>query len=208
MGGKHLGASRVPRTTSEVMLLLLGDAQGTGVGGEGEAEVNRAVMTVVLRPCLPPGPDLHNVLQRESFPAERKSRSVLETHCKAWRCPGRGPRPLCSAALGTQAADPARPTCQAPTLSAEPPSSPRQSARQGGVRGKSSQPFSAPGAGMGGVYKHWGNPVSRPGVSGPGDWGSTGLTLALLLSLGPSPPHLDSGSIKLEEDRLLDSWRP
>ena len=76
------------------------------------------------------------------------------------------------------------------------------------MRGKSSQPFSAPGAGMGGVYKHSGNPVSWPGVSRPGDWGSTGLTLALLLSLGPSPPHLDSGSIKLEEDSLLDSGRP
>lgn len=94
-----------------------GMPRGQELGGEGEAEVNRAVMTVVPKPCLPPGPDLHNVLQRESFPAERKSRSVLETHCKAWRCPGRGPRPLlCSAALGTQAADPASSTCQAPCL--------------------------------------------------------------------------------------------
>ena len=86
MGGKHLGASRVPRTTSEVMLLLLGDAQGTGVGDEGEAEVNRAVMTVVLRPCLPPGPDLHNVLQRESFPAERKSSQEMEQHGASLPC--------------------------------------------------------------------------------------------------------------------------
>ena len=35
VGGKHLGAFRVPRMTSEVVLLLLGDAEGPGVRGEG-----------------------------------------------------------------------------------------------------------------------------------------------------------------------------
>lgn len=35
VGAKHLGAFRVPRTTSEVVLLLLGDAKGPGVRGEG-----------------------------------------------------------------------------------------------------------------------------------------------------------------------------
>ena len=34
-GGKHLGAFRVPRMTSEVVLLLLGDAEGPEVRGEG-----------------------------------------------------------------------------------------------------------------------------------------------------------------------------
>ena len=134
---------------------------------------------------------------------------MLETHCKAWRCPGRGSRSLSALLLWehrrlTQPVQPARHLVWLNRLPL-----PCQSTRAGwGEREEQSTLLHTQG-GVGGVYKHLGNPESRPGVSGPrGLVGGTGLAPALFLSLGPSPPHPDSGSIKLEEDSLLDSRRP
>lgn len=67
-----------------------------------EAEVNRVVTIVVPRPCLPLARTC-TMSYKESLRAEEQ---ICAGHCQAWRCRG-GPGPLCSATLGTQAADPA-----------------------------------------------------------------------------------------------------